>query len=192
MKTVHRTRLLVALPGLLLACGAEPEPRPGDAAEIVPIAGRYEVSGVTVALESGHRRQIAGSVILVEHEDGYTSTFSLTTTYPGADQAMPAEVIGKGEGHIDGRTLRGTAKTQIVMATVPNVDPGFAFIPRRVGTRIESTTVAIVAPDGSVSIEIESSPAPGAQYAPTRTTLSGRRVSDVAAGQRLASDSARR
>jgi hypothetical protein len=146
------------------------------------------VSGATVSVESGHKREIAGTVILVEQGESYTSTFDLTTTYPGADQALPAEVIGKGDGTIDGRTLRGSASTQLVMATVPNVDPGFAFIPRMVGAKIESTTVAVIAADGTVSIEIENRPAAGEDYAPTRTTLSGRRVSSAGPGDRLAKE----
>ena len=119
----------------------------------------------------------AGTVILADEGGHYTATFNLTTTYPGADQAMPAEVIGKGEGTIDGRTLMGSAHTQVVMATVPGVDPGFAFVPRMVSTRIESKTLTQIAADGGVSIEIENTPAPGESYAPTRTTLRGTRVS---------------
>ena len=86
-------------------------------------------------------------------------------------------MIGKGEGQVEGRTLKGTAHTQLVMATVPGVDPGFAFIPRLVSTRIRSNTVATVAADGTVTIEIENQPESGEQYAPTRTTLRGTRVS---------------
>jgi hypothetical protein len=192
MRTTHGFGALLALPGLVLACGSEPDPGAADAAAALPIGGRYEVSGVTVDLESGHKREIAGTVILVEQGDGYTSTFDLATMYPGADQALPAEVIGKGDGSIDGRTLRGTASTQLVMATVPNVDPGFAFIPRMVGAKIESTTVAVIAADGTVSIEIENRPAPGEDYAPTRTTLSGRRVASAGPGDRLAKETGAR
>ena len=164
---------------LALACDSGPaaKPPPPPSVEAAPIAGMYEVKGTTVTLESGHTREIAGTVILADEGGHYTATFNLTTTYPGADQAMPAEVIGKGEGTIDGRTLMGSAHTQVVMATVPGVDPGFAFVPRMVSTRIESKTITQIASDGSVSIEIENTPAPGESYAPTRTTLRGTRVS---------------
>ena len=170
--------MLVA--GLLaaLGCGAgEQESAPGEPDHAVPISGRYEVRGVTVALESGHKREIAGTVILAAEGGTYIATFDLSTTYPGAEEALPAELIGKGEGTVKGRTLTGTAQTQLVMATVPGVDPGFAFIPRLVSTRIRSSTVATVSADGTVTVKIESTPAAGAQYAPTRTTLRGSRIS---------------
>ncbi len=169
---------------LVLACGqgrqepaAESEPT-----EAVPISGFYEVTGSTVALAGGDSREIAGTVTLRETEQGYTATFSLNTTAPGSDEAMPAEVIGVGEGQIEGRTLLGTADTQLVMSTVPGIDPGFAFIPRSVSTRIRSSSRAEVAPDGAVTIQIENEAAPGQEYARTRTTLRGRRLGDAAIG----------
>ena len=85
-------------------------------------------------------------------------------------------------GTVKGRKLSGTAETQLVMATVPGIDPGFAYVPRMVSTRITSTSIATVEPDGTVSIEIKSQPVPGAEYAPTRTTLHGSRVSAAGVG----------
>jgi hypothetical protein len=170
--------ILVAVLLAALGCGAgEQESPPGEPIHAVPISGRYDVRGVTVSLESGHKREIAGTVILAAEGDTYIATFDLVTTYPGAEEALPAEVIGKGEGTVKGRTLTGTAQTQLVMATVPGVDPGFAFIPRMVSTRIRSSTVATVTADGIVTVKIESMPAAGEQYAPTRTTLRGSRIS---------------
>lgn len=180
-----RTRSLPGLLGLLiltLGCSAEPEPGADEGASALPIGGMYEVTGVTVAQESGHRREIAGTLIIVEYGDRYTATFDLNTTYPGADQALPAEVIGKGEGKIDGRKLTGSAETQLVMATVPGIDPGFAYVPRMVSTRIASSSVATITPDGNVSIEIQNRPGPGAEYSPTRTTLHGSRISAAGLG----------
>jgi hypothetical protein len=141
----------------------------------------YEVTGETVTKATGYKRSVSGKIILAEDDDGvgYIATFNLTTTYPGAEEALPAEVIGKGEGSIEGRSLTGSAQMQLVMATVPGVDPGFAFVPRLVSTRIVSKSSSIVAADGSVQIEIENQPAPGEAYAPTRTTLSGFRVSST-------------
>jgi len=175
---LRTTRLWLAASILALGCGSsEPAGPEGEPVEALPIGGRYEVRGATVALESGHKREVAGTIILAEEAGRYISTFNLTTTYPGAEEALPAEVIGKGSGTVEGRTLRGEAETQLVMATVPGIDPGFAFVPRMVSTRIQSSTVATVAADGTVQIEIENQPAPGSDYAPTRTTLRGSRVS---------------
>ncbi len=175
--------MLLAWAVFSLACGGgESVEAEAPAAEATPISGRYEVKGVTIALESGHRRDIAGTVILAEDGGTYTAAYQLQTTYPGAEEALPAEVIGTGVGTVEGRTLRGTAQTQLAMATVPGIDPGFAFVPRMVSTRIVSTSVTTIATDGTVTIEIESQSAGGEDYAPTRTTLRGTRVSAAGIG----------
>jgi hypothetical protein len=165
-----------------LACGSAEQSAPPEVASPgAPISGMYNVSGVTTETASGHQRKLAGTIILAEEESGgrYTATFNLTTTYPGGEESLPAEVIGKGEGTVDGRTLKGTSHTQLVVATVPGVDPGFAFIPRRVSTRIVSTSLTRIAPDGSVQIELSNSPEGDEDYSPTRTVLTGRRVSSA-------------
>ena len=170
-----------------LALGACSEQGEGDAGTIPPvgtpppgeesIAGLYEVSGLTTELESGDQREIAGTLIMSQQGDRYTSTFSLSTMVPTATGALPAEMIGKGEGRVDGRMLTGTAETQIVMSTVPGVDASFAYVPRRVSQRVVSSSVAKITPEGRVSIEIRSQPAEGADYAPTQTVLNGALVS---------------
>ena len=170
--------VLLCVAGLAFAaCGGSQDADDGPS---VPIAGMYAVTGETITKATGDKRAISGKIIIAEEEEGgsYTATFHLTTTYPGAEEALPAEVIGKGEGTIEGRTLEGTAETQLVMATVPGVDPGFSFMPRMVSTRLVSRSSATVAADGSVQIEIDNRAAPGEEdYVPTRTTLSGIRVS---------------
>ncbi len=171
---------LVCATALAAACDSGPEPGSVDAAHpkaATPIGGLYEVSGVTRVARTGDEREISGTIILAEEGGRYTATFNLTTFYPVGGEALQAEVIGKGEGTIDGRTLTGTASTQLVVASVPGVDPAFAFIPRTVTTRIQSTAVTEVAPDGGVIIELQNEPVPGEQYEPTRTKLTGRRVS---------------
>jgi len=156
-----------------------------SAAPASPIAGMYEVEGTTVEEATGNRRKISGTVILAEAGENYTATFHLSTEFPAEGGVLPAEVIGKGEGIIDGRTLRGTAATQIVITTVPGIDPAFAFIPRTTTTRIQSSSIATLGTDGSVTIEIENAAAAGERYAPTRTTLRGSRVGDAIAAAGL-------
>jgi hypothetical protein len=179
---VRSSRALPAVFLFVLGCGGQEAEVAEGQVETVPIPGRYEVRGTTVAIESGHKRAIAGTIILAEQGGLYTATFDLTTTYPGAEAALPAQVIGKGEGTIEGRTLKGTAQTQLVMASVPGVDPGFAFIRPQVSTRLVSTTVATIAADGKLSIAIENQAEEGEEYAPSRTTLRGSRVSPLGIG----------
>ncbi len=181
--------LLLAWLAILVACGA-PEPKSASETvegEEVPIAGMYRVQGATVDKATGEKRDIGGTVILAVEGDGYTATYHLTTTFPGTGtDPVSAEVIGKGEGRIEGRTLTGTARTQLVVATVPGVDPNFAFIPRQVSTRLVSDSVTTIARDGSVTIQTDSQGEAGEEYAPTRTTLRGTRIAaaplDKAAG----------
>jgi hypothetical protein len=178
MQTRWRAALLAAALAALVACGrAEQRKIESDEGEAVPIAGMYEVEGVTVDKATGERRDIGGTVILAVEGDRYTATFNLETAFPvpGSDP-VAAEVIGKGEGTVEGRTLRGTAHTQVVAATIPGVDPGFAYIPRQVSTRLVSDSVATVAKDGSVTIQTDSRGEEGEEYSPTRTTLRGSRV----------------
>ncbi len=163
----------------LAACGSGDDA--GESVPATPISGMYQVTGDTVTKATGDKRSISGKIIIAEEAGRYTATFNLTTTYPGAEEEMPAEVIGKGEGSVEGRSLTGTAQTQLVMATVPGVDPGFAFVPRMVSTRILSKSTATIAADGSVQIEIENEAAPGESYPPTRTALSGFRVQQTGA-----------
>jgi hypothetical protein len=150
---------------------------PLDAA---PISGLYDVRGVTRAVKGPpEERRIAGTVILKQTGDSYTATFKLDTTFPGASEPVHADVIGSGEGTIEGRTLRGTTKTQLVVSTVPGVDTEFAFVPRIVGARVESSAVTEIAADGAVVIELENRPAEGEEdYQPTHTRLTGRRIGD--------------
>ncbi len=173
------SRVLVTAALLVtLGCGSSTDvaspPGGGSAADL---AGMWEVEGTTV--EKGNedsQRDITGTVILSQDGATYTSTFTMKTMFPTPGGAsVDTDVIGTGDGTIDGRNLRGTAQTQLVMASVPGVDTGFAFMPRTVSTRIVSKVRGELRDDGSISLEIESEPAEGEEYVPTRTVLSGRR-----------------
>jgi hypothetical protein len=176
------TRLpLTALCAALLiftACDQAPDSATDEsaAADAAPIAGMYEVAGTTTETTTGSKREISGTVILAEDGPNYTATFHLTTVWEGEDGILPAEVIGNGSGTIDGRTLRGNAETQLVISTIPGIDPAFAYIPRTTTTRLVSKSVTTIAADGAVVIEIDNAGAAGEIYAPTRTTLQGIRT----------------
>ena len=143
-----------------------------DAAAPRAIAGRYEVTGVTVNQESGEQRAITGVVTLAQEGARYTTHFELSTVFPGSDAAA-AEVVGTGEGSIEANMLYGSAQTQLVVSNVSGVDVGFAYIPRAVGTRLASKSTAEFFDDGTMRIEIENEPGEGEDYSPTRTTLVG-------------------
>ena len=173
------TALCAMLP-VFSACerGLQSTGEEAAAVDAAPIAGMYEVAGTTVETNTGRKREISGTVILADHGDNYTATFHLDTVWEGRDGTLPAEVIGKGTGTIEGRTLRGSAETQLVISTIPGIDPAFAYIPRTTTTRLVSTSLTTIANDGSVLIKIENAPAAGEIYAPTHTTLRGSRTGD--------------
>ena len=177
--------LAFAVTAFALGCGQEAAESPDVAAPIdpVPISGLYDVRGTTRSTQGpGDERRIAGTVVLKQDGDSYTATFKLDTTFPGVEDPVQADVIGNGEGSVEGRTLRGTARTQLVVSTVPGVDTDFAFVPRIVGARVVSTAVTEIEPDGSLVIELENAPADGEHdYLPTRTRLTGRRIADDSA-----------
>ena len=158
------------------ACGRSEEGVGTAGTEATPIAGMYEVKGATIESSTGKQREISGSVILAEEGGNYTATYHLTTVFEGEEGVLAAEVIGKGAGVIEGRTLRGDAQTQLVIASVPGIDPGFAFTPRTATACLVSKSVTSIAADGTVAITILNSPAAGEAYSPTRTTLHGIRV----------------
>lgn len=152
------------------------------AAEPLPISGLYEVEGFTIDTPTGaNKRAIGGKVILKQEGDTYTATFELDAEIPGGSQ-YEATVIGNGEGSIDGRTLTGTADTQLVESLVPGVDPGFAYIPRSVTTRITSTSRVEITPEGEAVMTIENQ---GAEvdneyiYVPSKTRMTGRRIGEA-------------
>ena len=174
--------LVLLAPLGLLACGSQTEdPARAQPQNSLPISGAYDVKGLTKNIGSIEERRIAGTVIIKQQGDRYTASFELDTTFPGAVEKLQADVIGSGDGVIEGRTLTGSAQMQMVVSTVPGVDTGFAFVPRVVGARIASTSAAEIAPDGSIVIEIENRPAEGDTYQPTRTRLTGARLINVAA-----------
>lgn len=181
----HRTLLLGAV-ALLVACGDSPSsPETADVAAtgpVVPLEGTYRVSGTTVDKTTGSERGVSGTIVVKTQGNSYTTTFSLNTTLHGSGEPQKAELIGQGEGAVEGRKLIGTAETQLIVALVPGMDAGFGMLPRVATSRIVNSSTAEITPDGSVRIEIESNPAPGEEYSPSRTTLRGKRISAVGLG----------
>ncbi len=195
MNAPNRAFLLTAFvaAGILACGGAETDVASGPPGGVEPsFEGTYAVRGSTVETVRGNTRQIEGTVILSQTENGYTATFSMNTNFPTSEGPVPADVIGKGEGQINAGRLVGEAETQLVMSTVPGIDTGFAFVPRFVGPKIVSTMVALLDEDGVLVVETENRAADGEQYAATKTTVRGSRIGpadlgalpDVAAGPR--------
>jgi hypothetical protein len=162
---------------LVLACeGTDPRGRTGPGEADAAWAGLFEVSGDTTVRRSGQQRRIAGRVIIARSPAGvaepYTATFDLETEFATPEGPIQADVIGSARARPGTAGLAGTAETRILMASIPGLDPTFPWIPGRLGPRVLSkfTMRPGDAPD-RFEIEIESEPAPGESYEPTRTRL---------------------
>ncbi|MDP6979559.1 MAG: hypothetical protein QF570_13315 [Myxococcota bacterium] len=170
--------------GFVVSCSGDDAPKEAsdEAALPVEITGRYKMSGVTTTPGSDQKRKIRGTIILEQKGDKYTASYEFKTSFPGEGQPVDADVIGVGDGDIQGRKLIGTAKTQIVVSSVPGVDTGFAFAPRRVSARIVSNSTAEYQADGTFEVEIESRADEGeTDYQATRTRMRGKRIGDIGA-----------
>jgi hypothetical protein len=177
---MHVRHLLGLTAAVGIACGdASQTAAPDASAQAAPVSGTYRVTGTTVDKATGSKRAVAGTIVVKAEGDAYTTTFSLNTSLHTGGEPQKAELIGHGEGQIDGRALTGSAETQLIVALVPGVDAAFGMLPRAATSRILNRSEATIDPDGSVRIEIESDPAPGEDYAPTRTTLRGQRIADI-------------
>ena len=174
----------LAAAALLLSpgCGSEApesdEPAPSVGAAPAAFNGTFRVSGRTVEVETGQGRDIEGIVVIVQEGDAYSANYELETLFPTPEGPTEAQVVGTGQGGIEGGELRGTADTQIIMAQVPGVSADFGFLPRHYGPRITSNSTTRLNDDGSLTIEIESRAAEGEKdYRATRTTVRGTRIS---------------
>ena len=148
---------------------------PGLAADDL-FSGTYNVKGLTTDVRSGDTRRIEGHVVLSLKGGVYRAASELSTDFPSPGGAVHADVIGTGEGRRQGEVLAGTSHTQLVMATTPGVDTGFAYIPRQVGPRIVSSWTARLEKDGTLVVELSNKAEKGEQYRETKTVLRGTRV----------------
>lgn len=141
-----------------------------------PWSGTYQMQGFTVDQRSGDTRRIEGHVVLTRKSDHWIAAAELRTEFPSHGGAVRADVIGRGDGRLQGEALVGTAQTQLVMQTVPGVDTSFGFVPREVGPRLVSDWTARWQSEGELAVEMTNRGEEGEDYSPTKTTLKGRRV----------------
>ena len=166
-----RTALLAGVAVVALALPAQADdilPLPAD------MEGFYEAKGVTTVKSTGSRRRLKGTFIVTHapEGEGYDIRFSFKTqmSTPGGPQR--ADLIGTGEARVVDAKVVGSAETQLLLASVPGVDPQFAFIPGQLGPRIEQTFVmSATDEEGEFKSEIESEAVSGNEYPATRTTL---------------------
>lgn len=159
-------------------CGEQRDAEPAAPTGPIEVSGLYEVSGTTTDPGRDEKRRITGTIVVVQDSDAYTATYELQTTWPSDDGSTSAHVLGFGEGTIEGDRLVGTTHTRLVIATVPGVDAGFAYVPSSVTKALVSDSVSTVGPDGSISIDLQNRGVEGEDYRPTRTRMTGRRVAD--------------
>jgi hypothetical protein len=182
----ERLRSFAALGGTFIVLGGTlvglscAEERPSAPSRELPplhLSGSYRVQGLTREVGSDQSRDIQGMLILAEADLEYSVSFHLTTMYPSQDGVLPAEVVGSGKGSVSGRSLQGSAATQLILGMVPGEAGRFPLAPRVYGPRLVSRSTGTIEDDGTLVFESRNEAAPGVSYRATRTTLRGVRVS---------------
>lgn len=172
------SRPVLAFTAALLLGGASSEAR---ATEPLPesLAGYYRARGVTTEPATDRRRPIQGTLLVTAATGGgYDLRFSFQTkmTTPGGTQR--ADLLGTGEARVEAQALVGDAETQMILASIPGVDPQFAFIPGYLGPRIRSHFRMDPTDESErFQADIETRAAPGYEYLETRTRLELERIS---------------
>jgi hypothetical protein len=135
--------------GLLLAArlaGAE-----GDVAYV---GGAWEVRGTITDVGSGDRRHVAGTVVIDQEDDRFRSTFHLIGTLDTPQGRRRAEVVGRGEGKVEGRVITGTVDSNVVTARLGGAGGVVPFVPKEWGPRTHNTVLGRLNDDGSVTFEL--------------------------------------
>jgi len=195
-----RTRLAFLLAAVALACGpagepqqeaaapaapespppplaVAPDPAPTATAEAVAlsdlesISGVYRMNGVTVQANTGRLRDVSGTVTLQGHGDGYTATIDLSTLYPTSTGDIPAEIEGKAFGRLVGKHLVGSAETRMRPAAGVGLS-GADGAPAE-ELVVVSSSLASIDEHGKLNIQLLNDPAPGQDFSPSITVLSG-------------------
>ena len=145
------------------------------------LEGYYRAQGITVERAAGIKRRLAGVLIVSPARDGaggFALRFNFKTQISTPDGGVQADLIGTGDGRVEGGELRGHTETQVIWAAIPGIDPQFAFIPGRLGPRIRSTFSMRPGDEAEeFRAEVETVAAPGFEYAATRTTMRLERIS---------------
>lgn len=171
----HPTLPAALLFSFAFGLASAPAARAAEPAGADPFSGTWQMQGMTTDVKSGDTRRIEGHVVLTRKGDHWAAASELVTQFPTLGGPVHTDVIGTGDGRRVGDQLAGEAHTQLVIQTVPGVDPDFAFIPRQVGPRIVSKWTARFEGDVLV-VELANQPDAGEQYTPTKTVLKGKRV----------------
>lgn len=180
MRTSVRLALSLGLGLAALGCG---EGQNGveevPAMEPADVSGVYRVEGKTTVIATGETREIEGTVVMRQAGDRYVTSFEMATTFRSPDGPLQAKVVGAGEGTVVGRTLEGTAHTQIITPMFVGVDTNFPFAPRMFTRRLVNTSVGTLEENGELVVTIENRAAEGTTYQPTRTEVRGMRIGDA-------------
>ncbi len=152
------------------------------------LEGYYRATGVTTEEASGIKRDLSGTMLVARDESGeYSLRFTFRTQLATPQGEVKADLIGTGNARPEGDRLVGRSETQAIWAAIPGIDPRFAFIPGKLGPRIQST-FEMWAGDGADSFrsEVRTVAVPGYEYAATSSQIELIRISqDVPQDDRL-------
>ncbi len=150
---------------------------PVGAAESPYIGGRYQVHGSITIKGTGERRAIGGTWIIDQQADSYRSTYSLVTRIKNADgKLVRADVIGRGEGRVQGNRIEGTAESQLILASIGGAYGATPYLPRRLGPVLRQATRGTIDEEGYLRIELDYEPVEGGPQEASHVVLRGQLV----------------
>jgi hypothetical protein len=162
---------------LLFASAARAADPPDVAApEERYIGGRYSVQGSITVKDTGEKRAIGGTLILDQRGPEFRTTYQLRTRVRTENGLVRADVIGRGDGRIDGNRIEGTAESQLITATIGGAHGATPYLPRRIGPILKQQANGSVDEHGVIKLELEYTPVPGGPVETSHVILYGERV----------------
>lgn len=162
---------------LLVASSAQAADAPDVAAkEPRYIGGRYQVHGTISVKDTGENRAIGGTLILDQRGPEFRTTYQLRTRVRTKDGLVRADVIGRGDGKVEGDKISGTAESQLITATVSGAHGATPYLPRLIGPILRQDASGSVDEHGVIRFELDYTPVEGGPTETSHIVLYGERV----------------
>lgn len=116
--------------------------------------GVYRVQGRRIVAGSPVPIFVEGYVVIRQREEGYVSSYSLSTLEQNGGAEFSGKLVGVGTGQVVGSQLHEVTTIQSVTSLIPGVDVEFPYMPRRVGKIMTSSTTGRLKQEGIIQLQI--------------------------------------
>jgi hypothetical protein len=162
---------------LLLASAVRAADAPDvSAAEPRFIGGRYAVQGTITVKDTGEKRAIGGTLILDQRGPEFRTTYQLRTRVRTEEGVVRADVIGRGDGRVDGDRIEGIAESQLITASIGGAHGATPYLPRRIGPILRQHARGSIDEHGVIKLELDYTPVEGGPTETSHVVLYGERV----------------